>query len=340
MTQTALPPPLAALPPQPVRASRSALRPLMGALLLAATPLAALAQAWPARPVSLVVPIAAGSAVDVIARTVQQKLVENWGHPMIVENRVGNGGVIGMEYAARAKPDGYTIVLCGTSQLLTPIVSKVNYDVVRDFAGVAYMGSVRYAAAVPASLPVGSMKDLVALARSQPGKLNYAALLGTVPHFMGEVLKHETGTDIMMIPYNSTTDAQTDVVAGRVQVWFTPMTSTLGFAREGRIKVLGVTSDKRAAVLPNVPTMAEAGFPALDVSVDFFLLAPTGTPPAILKELNEQVNRAMNDAGVRGKLAGAGVEYKVGTVEEVSAATRSETAPWTRVARESNIRLQ
>jgi len=307
---------------------------------LAALPISAAAQAWPQRPISLVVPVGAGTSADVVARTLQQKIVDNWGHPMIVENRVGNGGVIGMEYVARAKPDGYTIVLCGTSQLLTPIVTKTGYDVPRDFTGIAYAGMVRYAAAVPNSLPVKDLKELVALARARPGKLNYAALIGTVPHFMGEVLKAETKTDIMMIPYNSTTDAQTDVVAGRVEIWFTPLTSALGFAKEGRIKVLGVSSDKRAPLLPEVPTMAEAGFPSLDVSVDFFILAPTGTPEPIVRELNAQINRAMNDAGVRGKMTGAGVEYKVGTVAEVTTATRSETTRWTKVAKDANIRLQ
>jgi len=300
---------------------------------------AARAQSYPNKPITCIVPFGPGSGNDVIARIVAQKVGENWTQPVVVDNRPGASGGIGMEITAKAPPDGYTIVIASTSHILNQFVSKVRYDIVKDFAPVSLTGSLPYVVAVTNSSPAKSMNELIAIAKSRPGKINYAAVIGAVPHFMGEMLKSARGLDIMMIPYKSTTDAEVDVISGRVEIWFTTMASALPQVKAGKVRILGVSGEKRAAVLPEVPTMAEVGLPTVDVTVGFFFLTAAATPKPIVNALNREIVKAIDTKDVRDRLAAAGVEPKSSSAEELAALFKSEVTRWGKIIKESGIRV-
>lgn len=300
----------------------------------------ALAQNYPSKPITFIVPYGPGTGNDVIARLISQKVNENWGHPMVVENRSGAAGAIGTEMTAKAAPDGYTILMASTSQIINQYVTKVRYDILKDLTPVTVPGTLPYLLAVPNASPAGSIKDLVALAKSMPGKFNYAGSFGSASHFMGEMLKSAGGIDIALITYKSTSDAITDVLANRVQIWFTTMATGTPLAKAGKVKVLGVAGKKRASVLPDVPTMAEAGFPTLDVSASFYVLAPAATPKPIIAVLNREIVKALGAQEVNKKLATAGVEPNSTTPEEARALLKNEVASWGKVVKESGVEMK
>lgn len=319
------------------RALVAALLPI-AALTLSAGP--ALAQKFPTKPISFIVPYGPGTGNDVIARLISQKIGNNLGQSMVVENRPGAAGAIGTELVAKAAPDGHTILIASTSQLINPYVTKVRYDILKDFTPIIVPGVLPYLLAVPAASPAKSMKELVAVAKSNPGKYNYAGSFGSVSHFMGEMLKSAGGIDIALITYKSTSDAVADVLANRVQIWFTTMATGVPLAKGGKVRVLGVAGDKRSPVLPDVPTMAEAGFPTLDVSASFYILAPAATPRAVIGTLNGEIGKALAAPDVKEKLAASGVEIKGGTPEEASARLKNEVAMWGRVVKESGVQMK
>ncbi|MGZ5146922.1 MAG: Bug family tripartite tricarboxylate transporter substrate binding protein, partial [Burkholderiales bacterium] len=218
--------------------------------------------------------------------------------------------------------------------------SKVNYDILKDFAPVIVPGTLPYVLAVPSASPAKSIKELVAFAKSMPGKVNYAGTFGSLPHFLGEMLKTAGGIDITLINYKSTPDAVPDVLANRVQIWFTTMASAVPLAKAGRVKVLGVAGNQRAVVLPDVPTMAEAGFPTLDVSASFYVLAPAATPRPVVAALNREMAKALASPDVKEKLAAAGVAEKSTTPEEASAMLKTEVAGWAKVVKESGVKME
>lgn len=300
----------------------------------------ALAQSYPSKPITFIVPYGPGTGNDVIARIISQKVTENWGHSMVVENRSGAAGAIGTEMAAKAPPDGHTILIPSTSQIINPLISKVRYDILKDFAPVVVPGTLPYLLAVPNASPALSIKDLVAQAKSRPGQFNYAGSFGSVSHFMGEMLKTAGSIDIALITYKGTPDAIADVIENRVQIWFTTMATGTPLAKAGKVRVLGVAGKKRAAVLPDVPTMAEAGFPTLDVSASFYVLAPAATPKPIVATLNREIVKALGAQDVKDKLATAGVELNSTTPEEAGALLKNEVAGWSKVVKESGIEMK
>jgi tripartite-type tricarboxylate transporter receptor subunit TctC len=300
---------------------------------------AASAQGFPQKPVRYLVPFGPGGGNDVVARIVAQKLTENWTQPVVVDNRPGASGGIAMEMAANAPADGYTIVLPSTSVLINQLVSKVRYDMTRDFAPVSLSGSLPYVIAVTSSLPATSVNELIALAKARPGKINYAATPGSLQHLLGETLKVEKGIDIMMIPYKSSTFATTDVIAGLVEIWFTQMSTGLPQARAGKVRILGFSGEKRSPMLPDVPTMAEAGVPTLNATASFYILAPAGTSKTIVDALNAQIVRAFASDDVRARLFAAGFEPKSSTPDELGAILRSELARWGKIVKQAGIRL-
>ena len=315
----------------------------LNALLLLSASMASMqssAQAYPTKPITIIVPFGPGSGNDVIARIVGQKVAENWGNPVVVENRPGASGGIGMEFTARAAPDAHTIVIGSTSHIVNQFVSKVRYDILKDFEPVSVTGSLPYVVAVTQASATKSMNDLIASAKSRPGKLNYAAVPGGVPHFMGEMLKSARGLDIMMIPYKSTTDTEVDVIAGRVEIWFTTLASALPLARGGKVRVLGIAGDKRAATLPDVPTMAEIGLPTVDVTVGFFFLTAAAAPRSNIATLNREIVKAIDAKDVRERLAAAGVDAKSSSMDELDGLLRSEVARWSKIIKESGIRIE
>lgn len=298
------------------------------------------AQSYPSKPISFIVPYGPGTGNDIIARILSQKVGESWSQPLVVDNRSGAAGAIGTELAARAAPDGHTILIASTSQLINPYISKVRYDILKDFTAVVVPGTLPYLLAVPTASPAASIKELVAQAKAMPGKFNYAGSFGSVSHFMGEMLKTAGGIDIALITYKGTPDAIADVIANRVQIWFTTMATGTPLAKADKIRVLGVAGKKRAAVLPDVPTMAEAGYPTLDVSASFYVLAPAATPRPVVAALNREMVKALATQEVKDKLGAAGVEINSTTPEEAGTLLRNEVAGWGKVVRESGVEMK
>lgn len=300
----------------------------------------ALAQSYPNKPITFIVPYGPGTGNDIIARIVSHKVGESWSQPMVVDNRSGAAGAIGTELAAKAPPDGHTILIASTSQILNAFISKVRYHILKDFTPVVVPGTLPYLLAVPNASPAMSIKDLVAQAKAMPGKFNYAGSFGSVSHFMGEMLKSAGGIDIALITYKGTPDAIADVIANRVQIWFTTMATGTPLAKANKVRVLGVAGKKRAAVLPEVPTMAEAGFPTLDVSASFYILAPAATPKPIVAALNREIVKALATQEVKDKLGAAGVELSSTTPEKASTLLKNEVAGWGKVVKESGVEMK
>lgn len=286
------------------------------------------AQSFPSRPITIIVPYGPGSGNDVIARELAQKLTDIMGTSVVVENKAGATGNIATDYVAQAKPDGYTVLLTSTSGIINQITSNVRTDMPKDFDPVGFAGMLPYVLAVHPSFPANTVAELVALAKKEPGKLNFNGPVGSMSDFLGSVLMSTAGVDLVMVPYKSTSDAQVDVLAGRIELWFTTAASALSLAKAGRVKVLAVTAEKRLQVLPDVPTVGEAGYPALTAEVAFFVLAPAGTPKDVLTKFNEAVGAALRTKAVEDRLATQGVQMKIGTSEEVRAYIRAELEKW------------
>ena len=298
-------------------------------------------QAYPSRPITFIVPYGPGTGNDVIARIIAQKVGENGTLQMVVDNRPGASGGIALEVTAKAPPNRNTIIIASTSQIITQFVSKVRYDIVKDFAPVSLAGSLPFVLAVASSSPARSVEDLVALAKSRPGKLNFSGgTIGGVPHFMGVMLMSAKNIDLVAVPYKSTTDAQSDVFAGRVEIWFTTMASVLPQVKAGKVRVLGVSGGKRSALLPDVPSMEEAGIPTVDASVSFFILTAAATPRSTINALNAEIVRAINTEGVRDHLTAAGVEPASSTPEELDMLLKREVARWSKVIKESGYHAE
>jgi tripartite-type tricarboxylate transporter receptor subunit TctC len=297
-------------------------------------------QTYPSKPVAFIVPYGPGSGNDLIARVIAQKVGNAMGQPLVVENRSGAAGAIAMDLTAKAAPDGHTIVIASTSQTINPYVSKVNYDLVRDFAAVIVPATLPYVLALPSASPANSIKELVAVCKANPGKFNYAGTFGSASHLMGEMLKSAGQIDISLVSYKSTSDAVADVVANRVGIWFTTTATGVPLAKGGKVKIIGVSGKQRIPVLPDTPTMTEAGYPTLDVGVNFYILAPAKTPGAVVATLNQQLGKALASKEVKDKLGAAGVDATVTTPDETTTILKNEIAHWGRVVKESGVKMQ
>lgn len=300
----------------------------------------AAAQAFPVKPIQFIVPYGPGSGNDLIARTIANKVGDSMGHSLVVENRSGAAGAIGTELAARATPDGHTILIASTSQTINPYVTKVNYDLQRDFAPIIVPATLAYVLAVPASSEAKSIKELVALCKANPGKFNYAGTFGSASHFMGEMLKSAGKIDISLVSYKSTSDAVPDVIANRVGIWFTTTATGIPLAKAGKIRIIGVSGKERLPVIPDTPTMVEAGFPTLDVGVNFYILTAAKSPRSAVQKLNQVIGKALASQDVKDKLGAQGVDAKVTTPEEAATILRNEIAHWGRVVKESGVKMQ
>ena len=313
---------------------------ICGPIALAACAGLASAQSYPARPISFIVPYGPGSGNDIIARLIAQKIGDGMGQPLVVDNRNGAAGAIGTELAAKAAPDGHTILIASTSQTINPYVTKVNYDLLKDFSAVIVPATLPYVLAVPSALPAKSIKELVALCKASPGKFNYAGTFGSASHFMGEMLKSAGGIDISLVSYKSTSDAAADVLANRVGIWFTTSATGVPLAKGGKVRIIGVSGRERLDVLPDAPTMVEAGFPALDVGVNFYVLTAAAAPKPAVARLNQEIGKATASKEVKDKLAAQGVDAKVTTPEEASAILKAEIAHWGKVVKDSGVKMQ
>lgn len=314
---------------------------LAGALLLAAAPWQALAQAYPAKPVRVVVPFPAGGIVDILARTVTDKVAANWGSPIIVEAKPGAGALVGTESVATAAPDGHTFLVATITTAVGPLINpQFKYDLRRDFVAVGMFANAPNIAVVPPSLPVSSMKELVDLARKSPGKLNYAhAGAGSTNHLPVEFLKMSRKIFIVPIPYRGQPPAITDVIAGQVQVLFGAPALLVPHVKTGKLKALAVTSSKRLDDMPNVPTLAESGFgDVVGGSGWFGFVAPAGTPPAIVRRFNEEINKALKAPEVIDRLQKAYAFAEGGTPEEFTKFLNDEGTRWTKLVKEAGIK--
>ncbi len=292
---------------------------------------------YPSRPVTLVVPQAAGGANDAIARVVALKLTEQLGQSFIVENRPGAGGNIGTAQAAKAKPDGYTLLLTvNSAHVINPSLYKsTGFDPVKDFEPVAPVATAGYVLVANPSFPPKNVTELVALAKSQPGKITIASAgNGTLNHLIGEMLGKATGIDLIHVPYKGAASAVTDLVAGQVQVSVQSLPSSLAFIKSGKLKVLGVVNEKRVAALPDVPTIGETvkGFGSTPW---YGVFAPAGTPKNLIAQLNAEIAKALDSKDALDRLAGVGCEPYKGTPEQFAAVVREDLPKWARIVKDS-----
>jgi tripartite-type tricarboxylate transporter receptor subunit TctC len=311
------------------------LRAMAAAIGLLAMQAPAIAQDYPNRAITIVCPFGPGTAIDIIGRQLAQHMTGTMGQSVIVDNRAGATGNIATDYVAKAKPDGYTIYITSTSIILNQIVSAPGYNLQRDFEPIALSSVLPYAIAVPSSLPAQNIQELVAMAKAKPGKLNYVGYVGGVPQFLGEMLNRAANINIAMVPYKSTTDAASDFAAGRVEVLWTPVPSSLPFVSSKQGRVIGVTGERRATILPDVPTLKEAGYPDLTVEVGYWFLAPAGTPKAVVDKLSNAIKTGLHDDKVWAALAQQGVEKKEGGPAETGAYLAGEIKKWDAIVKQS-----
>ena len=299
--------------------------------------------AYPSKPVRFIMPYPIGGSIDMSGRLVAQQLGENLGQQIVIDNRTGAGGTLGTEIAVHAAPDGYTIVMGGTGTLaISPgLGRKLGYDPVKDFAPITLLATTPYVLVVHPSVAANSAKELIELAKSQPAKLNYASGgSGSAPHLIGEMFRTSAGAHIVHVPYKGSTPAKIDLLAGRVQMFFSGIPSVLPEIRAGKLKAIGVTSADRSATLPEVPTIAESGIPGFDVSPWFGVLAPARTAPQLVKRLNEEIVRALRTPAVRERLVRSGVDPVGGSPQEFSALIRGEMRKWAQAVKASGAKVE
>ena len=300
-----------------------------------------LAQTYPDRPVRLIVPFSAGSAVDTLARIPAQKLSELWGQPIVVDNRVGANGTIGTEAAAKAPADGHTLVLANDAGLATSpaLYPKLPYDPARDFAPITLAASIPVVLVVNASFPISSLKDLVEAAKARPGQIHYASGgNGSAQHLPMEMLKLAAGIDLVHVPYKGLGPAFNDVVSGQIPVMFAGMSNVFPHLKSGRIRALAIGSAQRSGAMPELQTMQEAGIAGFDYAAWAGFLAPAGTAPSIIDKVNADLKKVLGMPEVRDKLAALGFEISPGTPQEFGALIRREMAKLAKVIKEAGIR--
>jgi len=325
-----------------IRTSQGGRRPFLVSMLAAALALGAQmarAEGYPDHPIRLVVPYAAGGAVDIVARAVGQRMSQQLKQPIIVDNRPGASTNIGMDLVAKAPADGYTIMMASNSLATNAaLFNKLSFNPATDFAPVARIGEASLVVVVPAKSNITSMKGLIAQAKAQPGKLSYASAgNGSSGHLAGEMLKESAGIDVLHVPYKGGAPAITDLLGERITFMPINPLEVIAHIRSGALRPLAVASASRSALLPDVPTSKEEGLPGFTASVWWGLVAPAKTPAPVVKQLNAAANAALNDADVRKQLGQLGVTIVSGTPEQFGQFIRSETTTWGGVIRKAGI---
>ena len=301
----------------------------------------AFAQDYPTKPVRVIVPFPPGGGTDLMARMVVQKLGEVMGGTYVIENRGGAGGTVGSEVAAKSAPDGYTLLVVSGAHAINPsLYPKLPYDTLRDFAPVTMMTAGPGLLVVHPSLPAKSVKEFIAIARSRPGQLDFASAgIGTPPHLAGELFKTMTGINMVHIPYKGNGPAYVDLLAGHVPVMFPTIPTAIPYVRAGRIRALAVTSAKRTEIVPELPTISEAGVRGYEVTSWYGLLAPAGTPAAIVSRVQQGIAKVLRSPDVSQRLKADGLDLVGNTPAEFAATIRSEIAKWAKVVKASGAKV-
>ena len=308
----------------------------MAPMLVAA---AACAQQYPAKPVRLISPFAPGGGASLVARVIGQELTAVWGQSVVVDNRGGGGGVIGTEIAARAPADGYTLMMATASNLVIhPLMAKVPYDPLKDFTPIAFTTKVPLVLVVHPSVPAKSVRDLVALGRQRDSRLNFASSgEGTISHLAGELLKGAAGINMTHVPYKGGGQAIIDIMAGHVQTGFINILEALPQVKAERLRALAVTTASRSPVMPDTPTVAEAGVAGFEVTQWSGVMGPAGLPPAIVALLNSEIEKALTKPQVRERFAADGAQPVGGPPEKLGAFIKAEIAKWSKVVKQANL---
>lgn len=322
------------------------MRPIVrcGALVLACIlgPLAAMAQDYPSRPVKILVPFTPGSATDILARTVGQKLAEMWGQSVVVENRAGAGGTIGAGLVAKAPADGSTLMVHSAAQAVNAFIyPTLTYDTLKDFVQVAPLAGQPNVLVVAPTSGYKTLADLIADAKKRPGVLNFgSAGIGSGTHINGEKFKLAAGLNITHVPYKGTPEALTDTMAGRISYFFAPVSAALPLVRDGKLLALAVSSARRSSVLPQVPTVSESGLPDFDYVLWVGMFAPAGTPAEVVDKINRDVNRVLKEPDVRERMLALGAEAMAMSAAEFDRFMRAEMDDAAKVVKAAAIRVQ
>jgi len=315
----------------------------LAAAALALAGSCALAQTFPAKPIRIVVPYTPGGSSDILARVIGQKMTDAWGQPVVVDNKPGANGNVGADLVAKAPADGYTVLLTdiGALCISASVYPGLPFDPVKDFAPVVLISYSPHILGVHPTVPASTVKQLVALAKSKPGGLNFAtAGVGSAPHLAGIEFAMRTGVQWTYVPYKGGSQAVTDVVAGHADVLFNGMLPTYPFVTGGKLKAIAVSSARRVAAAPDLPTVAESGLPGFETGSWQGVLSPAGTPRQIVDQLNAELRRILAMPDVKDRLAAQGTEARAGTPESLAAFMRAEIARWAKVVKQVNLTIE
>lgn len=313
---------------------------VLAAVVLCMSATTVAAQNFPNKPIHLIVPFAPGGSTDGVARAIAQRIHESLGQPVIVENRAGAGGTIGSSYVAKAKPDGYTLLLgtVSTSSVAGALFAKLNYDPIKSFTPITEIASVPSLLVVHPGVPVNSVKELIDYSKSNPGKLSFASAgPGSTSHLAAELFMHLSGAKMTHIPYKGSGPGLQDTLGGHTQVMFDVVMTSHAYAKSGALKALGITSLKRSGVTPGVPTIAEAGVPGYEALVWFGILAPAGMPEELTQKLNREFVAALKAPKVQELLAGQGADIAGTTPAAFAAKINAEAIKWHKVVKEAGV---
>lgn len=315
------------------------MRNVVAALVLTIAAHDAFAQAYPARPIRLVVPFPAGGSNDIVGRVIAQGLGDRLGKQVIVDNRAGGNSIIGTEIVANAQPDGYTLLVISTSFTTNPVIHKLPFDPLKSFAWVAMLGVGPNVLVVNPSLPVNTVQELVALARAKPGQLIYASTgVGSNGHFAMELFKHMTGTNMLHVPYKGGAPALIETVAGQAQLTMGSLIQTTSFIRSGKLRAIAMSTAARSSVLPNVPTVAESGVPGYQTANWWGVAAPQGTPAAVVNRLNQEISAVVKSPDTEKRFVNEGAEPQTRTPAELGKYVADEMKKWVELARIAGIK--
>lgn len=299
------------------------------------------AETYPSRPIRFVVPFPAAGASDVLSRALAEKLTASLGQSVVIENRPGAGSTIGADFAAKAPPDGYTLlIITGSLPIAANLYRKLSFDLLKSFTPISLVANVPHVLVVNPSVPAKSVKELIALAKSRPGQLSAASQgNGTLSHLELELLKTTAGIDMAHIPYKGSSNAMTDLLAGNVSVFFDSVASSMPFVKKGQLRALAVVSPTRLPMSPDIPTFAEAGLPGFEARNWFAVVAPAGTPPDIVNVLNAHIAKAVAAPDMVQRMAAQGAIMEASSPEQVTALIRSDLAKWGKVIRGANLHM-